>query len=71
MCGGPAHLPPAHGDGDLRTGLDRNGVTEERKAALLDKVFTYFPVLASGPPRDQAGGTFRGGEQQMLAIAPP
>jgi branched-chain amino acid transport system ATP-binding protein len=52
---------------NLRTGLDRNGVSEERKAALLDKVFTYFPVLAER--RDQAGGTLSGGEQQMLAIA--
>ncbi len=52
---------------NLRTGLDRNGVTEERKAALLDKVFTYFPELAER--RDQAGGTLSGGEQQMLAIA--
>ena len=52
---------------NLRTGLDRNGVTEDRKRALLDKVFTYFPVLAER--RDQAGGTLSGGEQQMLAIA--
>ncbi len=52
---------------NLRTGLDRKGVTEERKAALLDKVFTFFPVLAER--RGQAGGTLSGGEQQMLAIA--
>src|SRR5471032_2134683 len=52
---------------NLRTGLDRGGVTEERKAALLDKVFTYFPRLAER--RNQAGGTLSGGEQQMLAIA--
>jgi branched-chain amino acid transport system ATP-binding protein len=52
---------------NLRTGLDRNGVTKERKSALLDKVFTYFPVLAER--RNQAGGTLSGGEQQMLAIA--
>jgi len=52
---------------NLRTGLDRNGVTDERKAALLDKVFTFFPVLAER--RNQAGGTLSGGEQQMLAIA--
>jgi branched-chain amino acid transport system ATP-binding protein len=52
---------------NLRTGFDRNGVTEERKKALLDKVFTYFPVLAER--RSQAGGTLSGGEQQMLAIA--
>ena len=52
---------------NLRTGLDRNGVTEERRQALLDKVFTYFPVLAER--RSQAGGTLSGGEQQMLAIA--
>jgi branched-chain amino acid transport system ATP-binding protein len=52
---------------NLRTGLDRGGVTDERKAALLDKVFTFFPVLAER--RGQAGGTLSGGEQQMLAIA--
>jgi branched-chain amino acid transport system ATP-binding protein len=52
---------------NLRTGFDREGVTEERRKALLDKVFAYFPVLAER--RDQAGGTLSGGEQQMLAIA--
>ena len=31
---------------NLRTGLDRHGVTEARKQELLDKAFTYFPVLA-------------------------
>jgi len=52
---------------NLRTGLDRQGMTEARRNALLDKVFTYFPVLAER--RGQAGGTLSGGEQQMLAIA--
>jgi len=52
---------------NLRTGLDRRGVTDARKRDLLDKVFAYFPVLAER--RDQAGGTLSGGEQQMLAIA--
>ena len=52
---------------NLRTGLDRHGVTDARKQALLDKVFAYFPVLAER--RNQAGGTLSGGEQQMLAIA--
>ena len=52
---------------NLRTGLDRHGVTDARKQALLDKVFVYFPVLAER--RNQAGGTLSGGEQQMLAIA--
>src|SRR6202047_113829 len=52
---------------NLRTGLDRNGVTEDKRRALLDKVFTYFPVLAER--RNQAGGTLSGGEEQMLAIA--
>jgi branched-chain amino acid transport system ATP-binding protein len=52
---------------NLRTGLDRKGVTEERKKELLDKVFAYFPVL--GERHNQAGGTLSGGEQQMLAIA--
>jgi branched-chain amino acid transport system ATP-binding protein len=52
---------------NLRTGLDRSGVTEARRKELLDKIFTYFPRLAER--RDQAGGTLSGGEQQMLAIA--
>jgi branched-chain amino acid transport system ATP-binding protein len=52
---------------NLRTGLDRAGVTEAGRQALLDKVFEYFPVLAER--RTQAGGTLSGGEQQMLAIA--
>src|SRR6202011_3301350 len=52
---------------NLRTGLDRRGVTDARKRELLDKVFAFFPVLAER--RNQAGGTLSGGEQQMLAIA--
>ena len=52
---------------NLRTGLDRRGVTEERRNILLDKVYQSFPVLAER--RYQAGGTLSGGEQQMLAIA--
>jgi branched-chain amino acid transport system ATP-binding protein len=52
---------------NLRTGLDRGGVTDARRAELLDKVFTHFPVLRER--RNQAGGTLSGGEQQMLAIA--
>jgi branched-chain amino acid transport system ATP-binding protein len=52
---------------NLRTGLDRHGVTAGRKKELLDKTYEYFPVLAER--RSQAGGTLSGGEQQMLAIA--
>ena len=52
---------------NLRTGLDRTGVTEEKKKQLLDKAFAFFPRLAER--RTQAGGTLSGGEQQMLAIA--
>ncbi len=52
---------------NLRTGLDRHGVSEEKKRAMLDKVYEFFPVLAER--RHQAGGTLSGGEQQMLAIA--
>ena len=47
---------------NLRTGFDRRGVTEDRRQALLDKVFKFFPVLAER--RNQAGGTLLGGEQQ-------
>jgi branched-chain amino acid transport system ATP-binding protein len=52
---------------NLRTGLDRGGLTEARKEALLEKVYANFPVLRER--RHQAGGTLSGGEQQMLAIA--
>jgi branched-chain amino acid transport system ATP-binding protein len=52
---------------NLRTGLDRQGMTEEKRQTLLDKAFAFFPVLAER--RTQAGGTLSGGEQQMLAIA--
>ncbi|HUG36607.1 MAG TPA: ATP-binding cassette domain-containing protein, partial [Candidatus Limnocylindrales bacterium] len=51
---------------NLRTGVDRAGVSETRKKALLDKAYHYFPVLAER--QSQAGGTLSGGEQQMLAI---
>ena len=52
---------------NLRTGLDRPGMTEGRRNELLAKAFDSFPVL--GERRYQAGGTLSGGEQQMLAIA--
>jgi branched-chain amino acid transport system ATP-binding protein len=52
---------------NLRTGLDRQGVSEARKQELLAKAYEYFPVLAER--RNQYGGTLSGGEQQMLAIA--
>jgi branched-chain amino acid transport system ATP-binding protein len=52
---------------NLRTGLDRAGVDDARREALLDKVYRAFPVLRER--RNQAGGTLSGGEQQMLAIA--
>ena len=45
---------------NLRTGLDRDGMTEDKRAMLLEKAFTYFPVLAER--RTQAGGTLSGGE---------
>ena len=52
---------------NLRTGLDRPGMTETTRKVLLDKVYASFPILADR--RTQAGGTLSGGEQQMLAIA--
>ena len=52
---------------NLRTGLDRSGLTEGRRKELLDKVYESFPVL--GERKRQLGGTLSGGEQQMLAIA--
>jgi branched-chain amino acid transport system ATP-binding protein len=79
----PAHRVARHGIGyvpedrrifplltvleNLRTGLDRQGVSEARKKELLEKVYNYFPVLAER--RHQHGGTLSGGEQQVLAIA--
>src|SRR5438045_8210215 len=48
---------------NLRTGLDRHGVTPARKKQLLDKVNGYFPVLAER--RNQAGGPPSGGDTQV------
>jgi branched-chain amino acid transport system ATP-binding protein len=83
LIGLPTHRLPAFGIGyvpedrrvfrlltvleNLRTGLDRGGVTPGRREALLEKVYRHFPLLRER--RDQAGGTLSGGEQQMLAIA--
>jgi branched-chain amino acid transport system ATP-binding protein len=52
---------------NLRTGLDRPGLTDTRRKDLLDKIYQSFPVL--GERKSQLGGTLSGGEQQMLAIA--
>src|SRR5262245_59430348 len=52
---------------NLRTGLDRRGVSESRKQELLEKLFAYCPRLAER--RGQGGGTLSGGERQRLAIA--
>ena len=53
---------------NLRTGLDRSGVTEAQQAgAAGTRCSSTSRVLAER--RDQAGGTLSGGEQQMLAIA--
>jgi branched-chain amino acid transport system ATP-binding protein len=52
---------------NLRTGLDRPGLSADRREALLEKVYASFPILRER--RNQAGGTLSGGEQQMLAIA--
>ena len=52
---------------NLRTGLDRPGVSDARRTELLEQVYASFPILRQR--RNQAGGTLSGGEQQMLAIA--
>jgi branched-chain amino acid transport system ATP-binding protein len=52
---------------NLRTGLDRPGMTPARREELLEKAYQRFPILRER--RHQAGGTLSGGEQQMLAIA--
>ena len=39
---------------NLRTGLDRRGVSEARKQELLEKVFGYFPVWPNGAIRPAA-----------------
>ena len=52
---------------NLRTGLDRAGMDDDKRESLLDKVYRAVPVLRER--RHQAGGTLSGGEQQMLAIA--
>jgi branched-chain amino acid transport system ATP-binding protein len=69
---GVGHVPENRGtfeslsvDENLRLGAY---VRRDRQvAADVDRVFGYFPVLASR--RRQQAGTLSGGEQQMLAIA--
>src|SRR5262249_61855721 len=46
---------------NLRTGVDRDGVTADRRRMLLDKVYRHFPRLKER--LHQAGGTLSGGEQ--------
>jgi len=51
---------------NLRTGLDRSGVTDARSTSCSTR---SLPIFRSGVERrNQAGGTLSGGEQQMLAI---
>ena len=53
---------------NLRTGLDRDGVSEEQEEAAARQGVRLLS-RASAERRAQAGGTLSGGEQQMLAIA--
>src|SRR5947209_15809062 len=39
---------------NLRTGLDRPGIAPARREQLLEKVYSYFPILRER--RSQAGG---------------
>lgn len=41
--------------------------TRGRESIPLERIYEYFPILEER--RDQKGGTFSGGQQQMLAIA--
>src|SRR5437660_11965618 len=43
---------------NLRTGLDRPGITPAHRDALLEQVHAYFPLLKA--PRHQAGRTSSG-----------
>ncbi len=53
---------------NLRTGLDRNGVTDGKaRDAARQGLHVLSGAWRSGA--SQAGGTLSGGEQQMLAIA--
>ena len=52
---------------NLRTGLDRRGVSADRRESLLEKAYGHFPVLRER--RDQLGWHAVGREQQILAIA--
>ncbi len=53
---------------NLRTGLDRDGVTPEKRQALLDKVFAFFPVLAER--RSRAGGTLLAAASSKRSSSP-
>jgi len=52
---------------NLRIGIDIFFNDKESKQAVLEKIFSYFPVLKER--LNQEGKSLSGGEQQMLAIA--
>jgi len=54
---------------NLRTGLDRDGVSESRRRQLLDKAYAYFPVLAER--RNQPGGTLSGASSRCWRSPAP
>jgi len=52
---------------NLRIGIDIFFRNKESKQAVLEKIFSYFPILKER--LNQEGKSLSGGEQQMLAIA--
>ncbi|HWO94735.1 MAG TPA: ATP-binding cassette domain-containing protein [Dehalococcoidia bacterium] len=71
---GIAHVPEGRGifpglsvGENLTLSLRASAKTRAERRASLDRVYTFFPVLAER--RRQRAGTLSGGEQQMLALA--
>ena len=71
---GIGHAPEGRGtfvnltvEENLRLGAYARGARGGSVAEDLERVYSYFPVLAQR--KKQAGGTLSGGEQQMLAVA--
>src|SRR4051812_12803721 len=72
---GLVHIPEGRGifpglsvQENLRMGVRRVGTPDQRKSAI-EHAYDMFPRLAER--RGQRAGTLSGGEQQMLARAPP
>src|SRR2546423_13678605 len=67
LPGGRGFFPGMPGQKNLKSPWFLFGKDRRKKKDMIDRVFTYFPVLAQR--KSQVAGTMSGGQQQMLTLA--